>query len=86
MPVCDVGTAAVPLALSITNLHKSFSKLEALKGVNLKAKQGDVTAIDGEELRLKCARPDLQPAEKSKYGDCAHALAWCSRTSTREST
>ena len=66
MPVCDVGTAAVPLALSITNLHKSFSKLEALKGVYLKAKQGDVIAIDGEELRLKCARPDLQPAEKKQ--------------------
>jgi len=34
----------MPLALSITDLHKSFNGNEVIKGMSLEAKKGDVEA------------------------------------------
>lgn len=59
MPVAEVSLTETPVALNITNLHKSFGKLEVLKGVDLQAKQGDVVAIiggsgSGKSTLLRC--------------------------------
>ena len=59
MSVVEASPSKAPIALSITNLHKSFGKLEVLKGVDLQAKQGDVVAIiggsgSGKSTMLRC--------------------------------
>ncbi|EEW25600.1 ABC transporter ATP-binding protein [Rhodobacter ferrooxidans] len=48
-----------PEAIRIENLHKSFGKLEVLKGVSLTAREGDVVAIiggsgSGKSTMLRC--------------------------------
>ncbi|MDN5786069.1 ATP-binding cassette domain-containing protein, partial [Pseudorhodobacter sp.] len=56
----DTGTdMAQPEAICIKGLHKSFGKLEVLKGVNLMARQGEVIAIiggsgSGKSTMLRC--------------------------------
>jgi ABC-type sugar transport system ATPase subunit len=37
----------LPVALSITNLHKSFGGREVVKGLSLSARLGHVTAVLG---------------------------------------
>ena len=51
--------ATRPEAISIENLHKSFGQLEVLKGVSLRAHEGDVVAIiggsgSGKSTMLRC--------------------------------
>lgn len=36
-----------PASIEVRNLHKSFGRLEVIKGVSLKARQGDVVSIIG---------------------------------------
>jgi len=56
--VSPLPSQTVP-AVSINNLHKSFGKLEVLKGVSLQAKEGDVISIlgasgSGKSTMLRC--------------------------------
>ena len=37
----------VPLMIKIENLHKSFGKLEVLKGIDLEVKKGEIVVIIG---------------------------------------
>ncbi len=55
----DSVTAQRPEAIRIENLHKSFGALEVLKGVSLRACEGDVVAIiggsgSGKSTMLRC--------------------------------
>ena len=58
----DIGQgsgASRPEAIRIENLHKSFGQLEVLKGVSLRACEGDVVAIiggsgSGKSTMLRC--------------------------------
>lgn len=55
----DSATAERPEAIRIENLHKSFGALEVLKGVSLRACEGDVVAIiggsgSGKSTMLRC--------------------------------
>lgn len=43
----DTAHAPQDVAIEITDLHKSFGKVEVLKGVSLTARKGDVVAIIG---------------------------------------
>jgi octopine/nopaline transport system ATP-binding protein len=55
----DIATGQRPEAIRIENLHKSFGALEVLKGVTLRACEGDVVAIiggsgSGKSTMLRC--------------------------------
>lgn len=55
----DSASAERPEAIRIENLHKSFGALEVLKGVSLRACEGDVVAIiggsgSGKSTMLRC--------------------------------
>ena len=55
----DTATVGRPEAIRIENLHKSFGALEVLKGVSLRACEGDVVAIiggsgSGKSTMLRC--------------------------------
>ena len=55
----DTTAAQRPEAIRIENLHKSFGALEVLKGVSLRACEGDVVAIiggsgSGKSTMLRC--------------------------------
>jgi len=57
--VKDTATVGRPEAIRIENLHKSFGALEVLKGVSLRACEGDVVAIiggsgSGKSTMLRC--------------------------------
>jgi polar amino acid transport system ATP-binding protein len=57
--VASVGTAAHPVPVRVTDLHKSFGQLDVLKGVSLTAARGDVVAIiggsgSGKSTLLRC--------------------------------
>ena len=41
------GSNDRPVAVQVDNLHKSFGELEVLKGVSLKAREGDVVSMIG---------------------------------------
>jgi len=41
------GLGERPIAVQVDNLHKSFGELEVLKGVSLKAREGDVVSMIG---------------------------------------
>ena len=41
------GAGDRPIAVQVDNLHKSFGELEVLKGVSLKAREGDVVSMIG---------------------------------------
>lgn len=48
-----------PLAVSVTNLRKTFGSLEVLKGISLEAREGDVVSIlgssgSGKSTMLRC--------------------------------
>ena len=56
------------LALELTDIHKSYGSLEVLKGVSLKAKDGDVISIlgssgSGKSTLLRCINLLEQPAK-----------------------
>ena len=62
----DSATAERPEAIRIENLHKSFGALEVLKGVSLRACEGDVVAIiggsgSGKSTMLRCIAGIYQP-------------------------
>ncbi|MDO6588627.1 histidine/lysine/arginine/ornithine ABC transporter ATP-binding protein [Loktanella sp. D2R18] len=51
--------AAVPQAIKVSDLHKSFGTLEVLKGVSMTAEKGDIVAIiggsgSGKSTMLRC--------------------------------
>lgn len=55
----DAAAAQKPEAIRIEGLHKSFGALEVLKGVSLRASEGDVVAIiggsgSGKSTMLRC--------------------------------
>ncbi|SFF82235.1 ABC transporter ATP-binding protein [Neptunomonas qingdaonensis] len=57
-----------PIALELTDIHKSYGSLEVLKGVSLKAKDGDVISIlgssgSGKSTLLRCINLLEQPVK-----------------------
>ncbi len=73
-------TAATPLVIEITGLHKSFGSLDVLKGVDLTAHAGDVVSLigssgSGKSTILRCANllEDSQQGEILFEGE---PVAW----------
>ncbi|WP_417691117.1 ABC transporter ATP-binding protein [Roseibium sp.] len=55
----DLNPSTQKVAVSLTDLHKSFGSLEVLKGVNLEAREGEVVSIlgasgSGKSTMLRC--------------------------------
>src|SRR5438477_9127049 len=56
-----------PVAIEVTDLHKRFGPLEVLKGISLRANQGDIIAIiggsgSGKSTFLRCLNLLEQPS------------------------
>lgn len=63
-----IVSSSAPTALSVSNLHKRFGKLEVLKGVSLDAREGEVISIlgssgSGKSTMLRCINLLEQPNE-----------------------
>ena len=80
----------VPLMIKIENLHKSFGKLEVLKGIDLEVKKGEIVVIigssgTGKSTLLRCLNYLEKPEEgKITIGDITVDAKTCDKKQVNE--
>lgn len=67
-PIMENTMSEAPIALELVDIHKSYGKLEVLKGVSLQAHDGDVISIlgssgSGKSTLLRCINLLEKPAK-----------------------
>jgi polar amino acid transport system ATP-binding protein len=72
--------ATAPPVIEIRSLHKAYGELEVLKGVDLKARQGQVVSLigssgSGKSTLLRCANL-LEDSQEGEILFCEEAVTW----------